>query len=157
MEARWDRRFLQLALEIAGWSKDTSSRFGCVIVGPDKQIRATGFNGIPRGVEDDWETHPERYTRPRKYHWSEHAERNAIYNAARDGVSLAGSTLYVNGRPCADCARAIIQTGIVRVVCCRGSNDYEERWEEITKDAETMCKEAGVEYVCLDVMQPVDA
>lgn len=49
---KWHRRFLRLAEHIAGWSKDPSTQVGCVVVGPDREIRSTGFNGFPRGIED---------------------------------------------------------------------------------------------------------
>ena len=70
----WDRRFLELADHIAGWSKDPSRGVGAVIVGPNKQILATGYNGLPRGVDD----RPERLERPAKYDLIVHAEMNAI-------------------------------------------------------------------------------
>lgn len=105
----WDKRFLELAQQIATWSKDRSRQVGCVIVGPSREIRSMGYNGFPRGVNDAVE---ERHQRPAKYKWTEHAERNAIYNAARMGTSLEGCTMYIPWYPCADCARAIVQSGI---------------------------------------------
>lgn len=123
----WDRRFLDLATNIAGWSKDQSTKVGCVIVGPDKEILTTGYNGLPRGANDDL---PERQTRPEKYFWFEHAERNAIYNAARIGCSLRGSVLYSTLCPCMDCARAIVQSGIKRVVTYPVDKiKFSELWE----------------------------
>jgi dCMP deaminase len=97
-----------LAHQIARWSKERGRRVGAVIVGPDKEIRSTGFNGLPRGVRDDVEARHCRETGA-KYLWSSHAERNAIYNAARIGVSLKGF-------PCVECAKAIIQAGISELV-----------------------------------------
>ena len=104
MTAKWDRYFMGLAVQAATLSKDESTKLGCVIVGPDREIRATGYNSFPRGVNDD---RPERQGRPLKYKWFEHAERNAIYNAARVGVSLKGCVLYCAWPPCTDCARGI--------------------------------------------------
>ena len=101
---KWDERFLRLAREISTWSKDRSTRVGAVIIGEDKTPGPYGFNGFPRFVDDDRES---RHERPEKYKWTEHAERNAIYNAARIGVPLKGCTMYVTHMPCADCARAI--------------------------------------------------
>ncbi len=111
----WDQRFMLLAHEIAHWSKESGRRVGAVIVGPDREIRSTGFNGFPRGVRDDI---PERHSRETgaKYLWSSHAERNAIYNAARIGVSVKGCVMYVPWYPCVECAKAIIQSGISEVV-----------------------------------------
>ncbi len=110
----WDHRFMELARHIGQWSKDRSFGVGCVIVGPDREIRSTGYNGFPREVDDNVE---ERHERPAKYAWTEHAERNAIYNAARMGTALKGCTMYVPWYPCMDCARAIIQSGISWLVC----------------------------------------
>jgi dCMP deaminase len=109
----WDRKFMGLALHIAQWSKDRSRRVGCVIVGRNNEVRATGYNGFPRDVDDQ---NDERHARPEKYAWTEHAERNAIYNAARIGVSMEGCTIYVPWYPCMDCARGIVQSGIVVLV-----------------------------------------
>src|SRR4051812_31931200 len=99
---KWDERFINLALHIAGWSKDESRKVGCLIVGPQGEIRSTGYNGFPRGVDD---TLPGRNERPAKYQWTEHAERNAIYNAARVGTPLEGTSIYLPWFPCVDCAR----------------------------------------------------
>lgn len=104
---------MKLALHIAAWSKDRSRKVGCVIVGNANEIRATGYNGFPRGVDDDID---DRHQNDLKYRWTEHAERNAIYNAARVGVSLDGCRIYIPWFPCADCARAIIQSGIKEMI-----------------------------------------
>jgi len=110
--ADWDHRFMELARRVATWSKDKSRQVGCVIVGPDNVVRAIGFNGFPRGLNDDDEA---RHQRPAKYLWTEHAERNSIYTAARNGVALAGTRMYLPWFPCVDCARAIAQSGIVEL------------------------------------------
>jgi len=78
-------------------------------------VRTTGYNGLPRGVSAQEDTRFDRAS-GEKFFWIEHAERNAIYNAARTGVSLVGCTAYVNRFPCADCGRALIQSGIAQVV-----------------------------------------
>lgn len=135
----WPERYLDMAHVVAGWSKDQSTKVGAVVVGEAGQILATGYNGFPRGVKDDV---PERYERPEKYLWTEHAERNAIYNAARSGISLVGSTLYVPWHPCADCARGIIQSGIS--VVCMASNLVPERWRKSCEVGSTMLSETGV-------------
>ena len=102
----WDNYFFELLEVVRNKSKDRSTKVGAIIVGPDNEIRSTGFNGFPRKINDDID---ERHERPDKYLWTEHAERNAIYNAVRMGVPLKGCTLYVYGFPCSDCARVIIQ------------------------------------------------
>ena len=144
----WDQYFLGLAKEIGQRSKDESVRIGAIIVDPDKNPRCTGYNGFPRKVNDDV---PERHERPQKYLWTIHAEKNAICHAARIGVSTNGCTLYVCSDeyplpPCADCASAMIQAGIVRVVYVTAM-EIPERWRESVETAAVMLKEAGVEMV----------
>ena len=87
----WDQRFMELALHVATWSKDRSTKVGCVIVGQYNEIKAVGYNGFVRGSDDSVDA---RHERPAKYDWTEHAERNAIYQAARCGVSLNGAKMY---------------------------------------------------------------
>lgn len=115
-QSTWDTRFLTLAETLSAWSEDRDFHVGAVIVGPDKEVRATGYNGLPRGVSADDDARFDRAS-GEKFFWFEHAERNAIYNAARVGTPLAGCTIYINRFPCADCARAIIQSGITAIVC----------------------------------------
>lgn len=111
----WTKKFFDLSYLVASWSKDRSRKIGCVIVGPANEIRSVGYNGFPRGVNDDDDS---RHERPAKYKWTEHAERNAIYNAVRAGISTMDCKIYAPCLyPCADCARAIIQAGIIEVVC----------------------------------------
>lgn len=81
---------MEVAELVASWSKDPSTKTGAIVVGPDREIRATGYNGLVRGVNDDV---PERLERPTKYDFFEHAERNAIYNACLTGTSLKGCVM----------------------------------------------------------------
>ena len=146
---KWNRRFMDVAFLVASWSKDTSTKTGAIVVGPDREIRATGYNGLVRGVDDD---KPERMERPTKYDFFEHAERNAIYNACLTGTSLKGCVMYATHPPCTDCARAIIQSGIKTVV----TNELEVRnditsqtWRDKLEYSRQMFEEAGVEYIVL--------
>ena len=90
--SKWDVRFLRLALEVSTWSKDRSTQVGAVIVGEDRSPGPYGYNGFPRIIDDEKE---ERHIRPTKYDWTEHAERNAIYNAARMGVALTDTYTHL--------------------------------------------------------------
>jgi len=139
-QEKWDRRFLDLAAHIAGWSRDPSTKVGAVIVRNDRTIASVGYNGFPRGVEDL----PERYEdRPTKYLMVVHAEINAVLAASE---ILSGYTLYVHPLcPCATCAAAIIQTGISRVVTVESDKDI-ERWRDSFDASLTMFKEAGVQF-----------
>jgi len=140
MSEKWDRRFLDLASHISGWSKDPSTKVGCVVVGEDREIRSTGFNGFPRGIEDSMERLDDREL---KYPLICHAEENAIMHAARIGISLKDCTAYVTWPPCTRCARSLIQAGVVEVVY-PGNIEIPERWIEDFERSSSMMKEAGV-------------
>jgi dCMP deaminase len=146
--SKWDKRFLELAQLISTWSKDVSTKVGAVIVDNVRNVRSTGYNGIPRNVSDDV---AERSERPIKYFWVEHAERNAIYAAARRGESLQGCTLYCNHSPCADCARAIIQSGIETIVFPEGADAPTGGMSETFVVALNMLREAGIKVRTCDV------
>jgi len=136
----WDEYFLTMAYLAAMRSKDQSTHCGAVIVDEMKNVVATGYNSFVRGIDDDV---PERQKRPEKYLWFEHGERNAIYSAAMRGCPLKGCTIYVTGIPCADCARAIIQSGIKEVVV-RSREKFGCEWGDSMKVACIMFKESGV-------------
>jgi dCMP deaminase len=140
----WTEYFLGIAEQVKLKSKDQSTQIGAVIVGEDNEVLSTGYNSFPRGMDD---TITERQERPEKYFWFEHAERNAIYNAARVGTPLKGSTIYLtSGLPCMDCARGIVNAGIKKVFCktvCTTKN--KEKWEESQSKSFQLLKECGVE------------
>ena len=138
--ADWDDRFLGLAAHIATRSKDPSTQVGCVIVGPDNEVRSTGFNGLPRGIADT----PERLeNRERKYPLICHAEENAIMHAARIGISLKGCTVYVTWPPCTRCARSLIQAGVSEAVSPTNA-EVPARWTDDFALASEMLSEASV-------------
>lgn len=114
-DPKWTKRFLDLAKHISSWSKDTT-KVGAVIVTKSGDPISFGYNGFPSGVREL----PERFERPAKYHFSEHAERNAIFLSRRD---LRGCVIFVTHFPCSDCARAIVQSGIRCVVFEKSSSD----------------------------------
>ena len=88
----WNEYFRGIVHQVKLKSKDERTQIGALIVGVDNEIVSTGYNSFPRGIVD---SRPERQERPEKYYWFEHAERNAIYNAARIGVSTKGCTMYL--------------------------------------------------------------
>jgi dCMP deaminase len=137
---KWEKRYMDLARQVATWSKDPSSQVGAVAIGGKGQVLSQGYNGFPRGIKD----HPERIAdRETKYKYIVHAEMNAIYNATYNGASLNQSTLYVAGLPCcSECAKGIIQVGISTVVM-DGDPDN-PRWKESCDLALSMFKESGV-------------
>lgn len=145
----WDEYFINIAQQVKLKSKDQKTQIGVVIVGKNNEIVSTGYNSFPRGINDNI---VERQERPEKYFWFEHAERNAIYNAARIGVSTLGTTMYMTCElSCADCARAIINAGIEKVVFCKTDKEWPEIWKDSATRSNQMFKEAGiiVEYFSL--------
>jgi len=127
-----------MAKQVSTWSKDPSRQIGAIAV-DDRTVVAQGYNGFPRKMDDGEELYDDRET---KYQRIVHAEKNAIYNCALNGISPKGATLYVHGLPCChECAKAIVQVGISEVVMSK-SND--PRWNESCTMAKNFFDEAGV-------------
>ncbi len=138
----WDSYFMTLAYLVAMKSRDKSTKLGAVIVGPDKEIRSTGYNSFIRNINDSIQ---ERQERPEKYYWFEHAERNAIYNASLIGISLKNCTIYVPGMPCSDCIRGILQSGIIEIVLHdRWLKNQPEKWTDSGNRSKIMCLEKDI-------------
>ena len=115
----WDKRFIEQAKLIASWSKDPSTKCGCVIVDKYHRVIGQGYNGFPSGFPDDFDLWNNRET---KLDLVIHAEENAILFSKRD---LVGCTIYtVPMPPCSRCAGKIAQAGIRRVVAPRASKEY---------------------------------
>jgi dCMP deaminase len=142
---KWTRRYLDIAKEVAKWSKDPSRQIGAIAVGDKGQILSQGYNGFPRGVKDA----DDRYNnREEKYKYVVHGEMNCIYNACNSGVSLNGATLYVTGLPvCSECAKGIIQVGIKKVVM-EYPKDIPDFWKESVLLTKEMFREADVLCMC---------
>ena len=125
-----------MAMEVASFSKDPSTKVGAVIVNEYNRFVSMGYNGFPRKMKDDNRLHDRSLKYPRIIH----AEINAILFAQRD---LEGCTLYTMPfMPCEKCAPVIIQTGIKRVVSVFSNNP---RWTDSFKVAKDMFDETGVE------------
>ena len=134
----WDEYFMGVALLAAQRSKDPNTQVGACIVSQDNIILSTGYNGLPNGCSDDefpWERQGEETTYP----YVVHAELNAILNSG--GRVLKGAKLYVALFPCNECAKAIIQSGIKRVVYF--SNKYADT--DSVKASFFLFKKCGVE------------
>ena len=136
----WDQRFLNLAKHISQWSKDPSTKVGCVVVGPDREIRSTGFNGLPRGIEDNDERLNNREI---KYPLICHAEENAIMHAARIGISLKDCTAYVTWPPCTRCARSLVQAGVSTIIYPKNI-EIPDRWMDDFYLSLNLLKEAKI-------------
>lgn len=143
MRASWDEYFMEITAVVATRSTCLRRQVGAVLV-KDRHIIATGYNGAPRGLahcaevgclrEQQGIASGQRHELCRGLH----AEQNAIIQAAVSGVSIAGSTLYVNFFPCSLCAKMLINSRVERIVY---SADYPDGL------AHDLLQEAGVELV----------
>jgi dCMP deaminase len=133
--ASWDEYFMNIAREVATRSTCDRKFVGAVIV-RDRSILATGYNGSIKGLPhcDDVghlmeEGHCVRTV---------HAEANAIVQAARNGMGIDASDIYVTASPCWGCFRLIANAGIKRII-----------FGELYRDQKifTNAKEAGIELV----------
>ncbi len=138
----WDEYFMGVAMLSAMRSKDPNTQVGACIVNSEKRIVGVGYNGFPTGCSDEdlpWQRDGEWFDT--KYPYVCHAELNAILNSI--GGNLKGCTLYVALFPCNECAKAIIQAGITKVVYL--SDKYKDT--DSTKASKRMLSQAGVELV----------
>jgi dCMP deaminase len=122
----WDHTFLCDALEWSKRSHDPQTQHGCVLVRNKKPLSA-GYNGFIRDIDDTMLPN----LRPYKYPFMMHAEQNAIFNAARNGISTEGATAYVTGKPCLTCFQFLWQAGITRIVY---SNFVETHMHSVVMD-----------------------
>jgi dCMP deaminase len=119
----WDRRFLGLALFYSSFSKDPSTKVGCVLVNDKNVPVGLGYNGFSRHSKDLPEILNDR---PEKYKRTIHAEENAIYNRTGD---IEGSIAYLTHPPCVPCVNRLSQNGIKDVRFIQGTDeDFYERW-----------------------------
>ena len=126
---KWNRRFIELCLHIAQWSKDPSTKVGAVIVRPDKTIASLGYNGFPAGIDDKPEFYENKEIKMRHV---VHAEMNAILHS---NENLSNTSLYVSHFPCKDCIKLIVQKKIKKVFVCvkeeyNNPNNYHVRAKE---------------------------
>lgn len=161
----WDSYFMEFAKQAASRSKDPNTKVGAVIVGPNYDIRSTGFNGFARGVYEQGSAihgsvkkdgdvtglqvvdFSERWERPEKYDWVIHGELNAILHAARNGVSCENCVLYVTHPPCMSCCAAAIQAGISCIVVGEGTFDTSVQYARFDDRTRDMLREADVRLV----------
>tara|TARA_Y100001970_G_scaffold280886_1_gene390618 strand:- start:3783 stop:4280 length:498 start_codon:yes stop_codon:yes gene_type:complete len=149
--AHWDQRFLVIASNIAGWSKDPSTKVGAVAV-RDRRILAQGFNGLPVGITD---TDARLKNRDTRLSMTVHAEMNCVAFAAKSGVCLAGSTMYIWPlMTCSNCAAVLIQADISKIVV----PDFVEpmRWQESFDTAREMFIEAGIAVHRIPIRGPLE-
>jgi dCMP deaminase len=145
---KWDHRFLRLAEHVAQWSKDPSTQVGCVLVNDQRIVVGMGYNGFPRGVDDNGERYRDRAV---KYLMVQHAEANAILNAS---ATIRGATAYVTHPCCSSCMGLLIQAGVSRVVTRPAEVAMAQRFAESFGAAQVMASEAGVRVALLHARGP---
>ena len=136
----WNECFIQMAFLIAQRSKDPNTQAGAVIVDDNNIVVGLGYNGFPRGINDEdlsWERQGE-FTET-KYAYVVHAEENAIYNANK---STHGCRLYCTLFPCNECSKTIIQNGIKEIIYASDQYHDQPVWVASRK----MLDKAGVNY-----------
>ncbi len=135
--------WMRVAYRYAALSADPSTQNGALILDENANVgRAASFNHIPLGLTASIE----RWDRPTKHAWVEHAERSAIYEMARRGIATAGLTMVCPWAACAECARAIIESDIDHLVVHGPAMDHDDgRWSESIELGHQMLREAGVE------------
>jgi len=143
----WDKYFLEIVNVVKSRSTCLRRQVGAVIV-KDRQILATGYNGVPRGITHCSETgclrkklnvpSGQRHELCRGLH----AEQNAIIQAAYHGVTIKGATIYTNAKPCSICTKMIINAGIKRIV-------FEEYYND--ELADELLKETDIIVECIKI------
>ena len=142
----WDSYFLYIADAVSRRSRDPRCQVGAVIIGPQhREIRSTGYNGFPRGVNDQ---DPTRWERPAKHIRVVHAEANAIVAAARIGTPVMGCDLFTTLFPCLECSKLIAQAGIRAVIVSgyRMSRYADSSWltPQVADNVRNLLHESGV-------------
>lgn len=143
MRPRWDEYFMDIVELVKTRSTCLRRQVGAVIV-KNKRILATGYNGVPTGIEhcDRVGCLRQKYNIPSGQRHelcrAVHAEQNAIVQAAMAGTSIYGATIYINAQPCSLCAKMIINAGIKKIIF---KGEYPDEL------AMQMLKEAGVRVV----------
>lgn len=146
LSEKWFKRYLDIARNVALWSKDPNKKIGSIIVNENGNIVSQGYNGFPRNIKDD-----DRYNDKNiKNIYVVHAEVNAILNALYNGASVKNCSIFISGLPvCHDCAKVIIQSGIKNVIIDTKLN-VESSWYQSNLDAIDMFNEAHINCYLFD-------
>jgi dCMP deaminase len=145
MSLDW-RKLLKIAYSEAKKSTNPATQNGAVLVDDKGNVVLSATNSFPDGIEET----KERQIKPLRHKFSVHAEKNVLYRAARLGLKTKGLTMVCPWAACSDCAQAIIQTGIRRLVTHKQALDKSGHWQENIRLAFSMLHEAGVEIVVFD-------
>lgn len=131
-----------MACNLATYSRDPSSQTGAVIVSLAGEVIGTGYNDLSTGIDDI----PENWQRPRKYKLVEHAERSALYQAARLGKQTLGAVMVSPWIGCTDCDRGIVAAGVQEIVRIP-INFGTDHWSEDIALGDDIMRAAGVKII----------
>lgn len=142
MRPSWTDYFLGLAKVVSQRSHDMQTQHGCVITDSNNRILGVGYNGFPRGLNDNQLPN----IRPDKYPWMIHAERNALSNCI---VRPENGTAYVTGQCCNDCIMALWQEGVTTVVMSNnhGTHLFDQ---EAKQRFDTFVKMSGINIMYIE-------
>ena len=153
----WHTYFMSIAFLSSFRSKDRQTQNGACIVDVNNRIIGIGYNGLPRGCDDDdpqyWEDSDDTDVVRSKHTYVVHAEKNAIYNCMSH--DMTGSTIYVTQFPCNTCAQAIIQVGIKKVIYLR-KKEYSYH-ESLNESVNKMFQATGVLISCYKELNTNDS
>lgn len=141
----WNQYFLGLAKVISLRSHDSQTQHGCVITDQNHRILGVGYNGFPKGLNDSELPN----TRPDKYPWMIHAERNALSNCV---IRPDNGIAYVTGQCCNNCIMSLWQEGITQVYMANshGTHLFDEK-EQTMFDTFVNMSHLKIEYIDLDL------
>ncbi len=139
----WEEYFLGIALVVARRSHDVHTQHGCVLVDELNHIVGVGYNGYPRGMDDD--LLPKR--RPQKYQWMIHAEVNAVSNCHKKPI---GCTAYITGPTCNPCLMHLWQNGVERIVQLEAHGCFNKKWYGV-KQRKLLLKRIKIDVVDADL------
>lgn len=151
MRPGWDEYFLGIAQAVSKRATCSRASVGCVIVNHDRRILTTGYNGAPAGLRHcdhkvltvekiglEGVEHKTLDTIDGHCSRAQHAERNAVAQAAKSGIALNGATCYLTAAPCLECARLLVSAGIKHVIWIdtyRSANGVQDAAVELFKEA----------------------
>lgn len=112
MDKKKAESYMAMAREMAKNSPDAETQVGAVMLSAEGRLIASSYNGFLRGAPD----HKIPNTRPDKYEFIQHAERNMLYNCAYEGIRTKDSTIVCTLSPCLECLRASFQSGVTTII-----------------------------------------
>lgn len=128
----WAETYLMMAVITAQRSDDAETKVGCILTDADNTLLSSGFNGYIRGLDSNCISN----TRPMKYPWMQHSEKNALLNCARQGKSTLNGIAYITGKPCFRCMQDLLQAGINKIYITdyskiASAQEYKEEYEAL--------------------------